>query len=212
MSGDESKPEAKAGQEKDDGQKTDQNGDAKHTEDESVEAEKRKHQRGGRKGKSKSVQTSESHKPWSERNGRLEHFSEPEEPEEELEEQDARLNGDEPTSKNAIPEEFDTGIKAFNLKRAQSSGGRRPFGLSVDGGKKKETTSKKEKKKEKKVRKKDKKKKKREQESDEDEDSDSSSDEEPPRKPLSIRLDLNLELEIFLRAKVKGDITITFLE
>jgi hypothetical protein len=32
------------------------------------------------------------------------------------------------------------------------------------------------------------------------------------RKPVSIRLDLNLELEIFLRAKIKGDITITFLE
>lgn len=30
-------------------------------------------------------------------------------------------------------------------------------------------------------------------------------------KPFSIRLDLNLELEILLRAKIKGEVTITFL-
>ena len=31
------------------------------------------------------------------------------------------------------------------------------------------------------------------------------------KKPVQIRLDLNLMIEVFLRAKIQGDVTITFL-
>jgi len=221
MSSVEVTPEVKAAasEEQDDDQKH-QNGEnetkADHSGDETSESQRRKHQRGGRKPKpSKSTQTSEAHKPWSERNGRLgpESDLDHHQPHDEIAEQDGDPNAQESTTENGLPKDFETGFKAFNLKRAQSSGGRRPFGLSVDRGESKEERSKKSKKKKKKKKKK--KSKRTEEDSDEDEDSDSSSssDEEPAeRKPLSIRLDLNLELEIFLRAKVKGDITITFLE
>jgi len=33
---------------------------------------------------------------------------------------------------------------------------------------------------------------------------------EKKQKPMSIRLDLNLVIEIFLKAKIQGDVTITF--
>jgi hypothetical protein len=88
----------------------------------------------------------------------------------------------------------DTGVKAFNLDRAKSSGGRRPFGITVDRPKSKSKA---------------KKKKKREVSSEEEESEEEDGTEK--RKPISIRFDLNLELEIFLKAKIKGDITVTFL-
>jgi hypothetical protein len=85
----------------------------------------------------------------------------------------------------------DTDIKVFNLERAESSGDSRPLGISVERPKSKEKAKKGTT-------------KNREDSEDEDEISDK-------KKPISIRLDLNLELEIVLRAKIKGDITITFL-
>jgi hypothetical protein len=101
------------------------------------------------------------------------------------------------------PSPFETGIRAFNLKRAADSAGR-PVSVRATSEKKK--SKKKEKAK--------KKKKRREPEVDETDESSSDEDEEkePETKPgMSIRLDLNLVVEIFLKAKIQGDVTITFL-
>ncbi|KAE8445774.1 hypothetical protein EG329_012832 [Mollisiaceae sp. DMI_Dod_QoI] len=103
---------------------------------------------------------------------------------------------------------FETGIRAFNLKKAEHSGGR-PIGVRAT------SRSGKKSKKAKKSKSKSKKKKGRkasvESDSDSDEESEEDSDEEMKQKPMSIRLDLNLMVEIFLKAKIKGDVTITFL-
>jgi hypothetical protein len=98
---------------------------------------------------------------------------------------------------------FGTGIKAFNLKKASGSGGR-PIGVRA------QSTSEKKLKRSKKSKKSKKKAKKAMDESDSDEESDES-EEELNQKPMSIRLDLNLMVEIFLKARIKGDVTITFL-
>ncbi|KAF8850883.1 hypothetical protein BDZ45DRAFT_679510 [Acephala macrosclerotiorum] len=98
---------------------------------------------------------------------------------------------------------FETGIKAFNLKKASGSGGR-PIGVRA------QSTSEKKSKKSKKPKKSEKKGKKPMDESDSDGDSDES-EEELNQRPMSIRLDLNLMVEIFLKARIKGDVTITFL-
>ncbi|KAH8648054.1 hypothetical protein BGZ60DRAFT_437829 [Tricladium varicosporioides] len=113
-----------------------------------------------------------------------------------------------------------TGIKAFNIRKADQSGGR-PFGVSVERPKSKTSSQKKRGSKTKSKKKIctecGRKKKSREEdwEDDSNEEGESSSEEEGEKpkgkKPMSIRLDLNLELEIFLRAKIKGDVTITFL-
>jgi hypothetical protein len=188
---------------------------------------KRRHQRGGRKKKSEGnlESTSEGRIPWSERNGRLkpEYGSQVDQQDEADEAPVSQNDGEDsdlertarsspeprPKAEQASPDgkskAFETGVRAFNLKKAESSGGR-PFGLSVEQPKSKGKSKKKEKEKKKK-----KPKKTRSHSSDESEEEDDEDEEEEPRKPLSIRLDLNLELEIFLRAKVKGDITITFL-
>jgi hypothetical protein len=101
------------------------------------------------------------------------------------------------------PEQFATGIRAFNVKRAEASGGR-PIGLSTTSkSKKSKKTAPKKKKPKKKAP-------KEEAESSSEEDSDDD-DDDSERKPMSIRLDLNLMVEIFLKAKIKGDVTITFL-
>jgi hypothetical protein len=187
------------------------------------QSERRKHRRGGRKKKGKPQATGESRIPWSERNGRLQPGSEghvapqkeqngheqddygvPVEVAEEGSSRNGKPKGKQAsTNENGNSEAFETGIRAFNLKRAESSGGR-PFGISVDRPKSKSKPKKQKKQK--------KKKSKKQSDSSEDEESEEESeDDSEKRKPLSIRLDLNLELEIFLRAKVKGDITITFL-
>ncbi|TAQ83840.1 hypothetical protein B7494_g7836 [Chlorociboria aeruginascens] len=108
-----------------------------------------------------------------------------------------------PTSRKSVPRSR-TGISGFNVKKGPSSNGR-PFGITLEKPQGNTKASKKhgaaahenshleagggevEEEEEEKV------------------------DEPEARKPMSIRLDLNLELEIFLRAKIKGDITITFL-
>jgi len=116
----------------------------------------------------------------------------------------------------------DTGIKAFNMKRAESSGGR-PMGITIErpkapgkskGKQKAKKKGKATKKAEKKAEKEEGAEKDGENDEDyEDEDEESETETETEtRKPVSIRLDLNLEVEIFLRAKIKGDVTITFLE
>ena len=170
----------------------------------------RKHQRGGRKNKRSTRQDLESQKPWSQRNGRLRSpYPEGEGEEESQIAQDA----EEPKSDKPekLPTPFETGIKAFNLRRAEQSGGR-PVGVSIDRGDKTNgETTKKSKKKSKKKAKKGKKRKESSSDDDSSSSSESEEDEKEKRKPLAIRLDLNLELEIFLRAKIKGEITITFL-
>ncbi|KAF4626195.1 hypothetical protein G7Y89_g11969 [Cudoniella acicularis] len=138
-----------------------------------------------------------------------------------------------PTMDTTLPhrdadEPFDTGIKTFNMKKADQSGGR-TLGISL-GEKSKTATKTKTKKAKAKAKTKSKnkvkctkcgrKKKKNadekedwESEGEEENSSEEEEEEEKPKKkkPVSIRLDLNLELEIFLRAKIKGDVTITFL-
>jgi len=105
-----------------------------------------------------------------------------------------------------IPKPFRTGIRAFNMKRAAGSRGR-PIGVRTSSGKEKKGNSKEKKKKRKKSRK---------TESSEEEESETDESEEgdgeKKQKPMSIRLDLNLVIEIFLKAKIQGDVTITFLE
>lgn len=108
------------------------------------------------------------------------------------------------TGKKSSPESpFETGIRAFNVKRAQGSGGR-PIGVRA-------TSSSKSKKSKKSATKKKKKQKKKAAEEETSSSSEETTDEEDERKPMSIRLDLNLMVEIFLKAKIKGDVTITFL-
>lgn len=87
----------------------------------------------------------------------------------------------------------DTGIRAFNLKRAESSGGGPPIAVVVERrkpkGKPKSDTK----------------------ERNSGEPSDKEEEETERTKCLQIRFDLNLEVEIFLKAKIKGDVTVTFL-
>jgi hypothetical protein len=91
--------------------------------------------------------------------------------------------------------EADTGIRAFNLKRVESSRSRRPFGIRVERPKSKGRAHKQSKK-----------------EVGEDCSQEDEEDEETEKKTcLSIRFDINLEVEVFLKAKIKGDITMTFL-
>lgn len=93
-----------------------------------------------------------------------------------------------------------SGIRAFNLKRAESSRGGRPIRVTVERPKPKSKAKKK-------------KKEKSEQESEEsgEEDEIEEEEEETEKKSVSIRFDLNLEVEIVLKAKIKGDVTVTFL-
>lgn len=103
------------------------------------------------------------------------------------------------------PTPFETGIRAFNLKRAASSSGR-PVGVRT-------STSETKKSKKKSAKKKKKKAKAEVKESETEEESSSEEEEEQEEKPrpMSIKLDLNLVIEIFLKAKIQGDVTITFL-
>jgi len=100
------------------------------------------------------------------------------------------------------PTPFETGIRAFNLRRAAASGGR-PVDVRAtpSGDKKSKKKSSKKKKKKAKVEVK---------ESESEEESSSEEEEEKP-KPMSIKLDLDLVIEIFLKAKIQGEVTITFM-
>lgn len=93
-----------------------------------------------------------------------------------------------------------TGISTFNLARAKSSGGP-PLGITIE--RPKSTGKGKEKGDEKTDE-------KPNGESGDAAEKDGETETET-RHPVSIRLDINLEVEVFLRAKIKGDVTITFL-
>ena len=101
----------------------------------------------------------------------------------------------------------DTRIKAFSVTRPESSS-RRPVGITIERPKQVEearhegdgpSTTKGEEK------------PGGRKEEEEHKEKTETETETETRKPVSIRLDLNLEVEILLRAKIKGDITITFL-
>ncbi|KAI9050777.1 hypothetical protein LZ554_004896 [Drepanopeziza brunnea f. sp. 'monogermtubi'] len=122
-------------------------------------------------------------------------------------------------------EPFDTGIRAFNIRKA-TGGGRRPISIRRPSSRKKsqaqaQATKGREKKRE----------VQRHEEGDEEGDGNAAETEdggtttrkggkkarEAPGaggagKPMSIRLDLNLMVEVFLKAKIQGDVTVTFLE
>jgi len=102
-----------------------------------------------------------------------------------------------------------TGISSFSIERPRGGGRKPPVAVSVERPGEKS-----------KVKSKSKKSKKEAERETEDgtgegsleDESEDEREEEEPRKPVQIRLDLNLEIEILMKAKIKGDITITFLE
>jgi len=176
-------------------------------------SQRRRHRRGGRKNNGKAARSqaaSESHKPWSERKGRLDagsesHPASEDEHDGQNEEETSQPSQETPSGDRkfgpiGVPTAFETGVRSFNLKRATGSGTGRPFGVTVEGEKANGGSKKS----------KGKKKSKKETEDDGDGASEEGAKSEKQR-PFAIRLDLNLELEIFLRAKIKGDVTITFL-
>ena len=97
---------------------------------------------------------------------------------------------------------FETGLRAFNIKRAAGSIGR-PVEVRAQ---KSETVNEGKKAKSKEKR------KKAMDESDESPGDSQADDEIEKQSPMKIRLDLNLVVEIFLRARIQGDVTITFME
>jgi len=88
----------------------------------------------------------------------------------------------------------------FNIKRGDKAGP--PIGVYVDRDEDERKRKAANKRKRRKAR--------RAAESSEESDS-SEEEKEPKRKPVQIRLDLNLEMEVLFKAKIKGDVTITFL-
>ena len=178
---------------------------------------KRKHQRGGRKAsaakpkiiKGKSVtripRLLPTDIPSDDRPEEEEEEENEDPPEEHLEEQkgvgeSSKRTQTQPAPPSSEPNPIETGIRAFNLKKAKASGGQP---VKIRSQKVKARKSKKQKKKDKKRAALD--------ESDDSEESSSDEDEGKPDE-LSIRLGLNLVVEIFLKAKIKGDVTITFLQ
>jgi hypothetical protein len=162
-------------------------------------SDRKKYQRGGRK---------EDTSRWNSLSSRLPPLGPDYESDGEEEQEKEPSRADEPTEERqprsrAAP--FKTGISSFNLKRAEGSGGR-PMGVTIDDPttkvsaehefdhQRRKTTP-------------DKGKQRAERE-----DREERSPREPEeKKPVQIRLDLNLMIEVFLRAKIQGDVTITFL-
>jgi uncharacterized protein (DUF4415 family) len=155
-------------------------------------SDRKTYKRGGRK---------EDTSRWNSLSSRLPPLGPDDESDGEEEQEKEPSCADEPTDERqprprAKP--FKTGISSFNLKRAEGSGGR-PMGVTVDDPTtkvsaehefdqpKRKTTPDKGKQRERPQR------------------------EPEEKKPVQIRLDLNLMIEVFLRAKIQGDVTITFL-
>jgi hypothetical protein len=159
-------------------------------------SDRKKYQRGGRK---------EDTSRWNSLSSRLPPLGPDDESDREEEQEKEPSRADEPTEEReprprATP--FKTGISSFNLKRAEGSGGR-PMGVTIDDPttkvpaehefdqERRKTTP-------------DKGKLRTERE-------ERQHMEPEEKKPVQIRLDLNLMIEVFLRAKIQGDVTITFL-
>ncbi|KFZ14751.1 hypothetical protein V502_05920 [Pseudogymnoascus sp. VKM F-4520 (FW-2644)] len=166
----------------------------------SYKREKRKK----KKGRMAAVDEVEARVPWSERVGRLGEEGFPaEEKAESPHQEPPRCEQSPPPKKskkgkavaedqNSAPEKKekapDTGIRAFNIRRLQGGEGP-PIGISIDRGEDADGAKKKS--------------------ADEKREGEGEKAEKP--KPISIRLDINLEVEVFLKAKIQGDVTITFL-
>lgn len=157
-----------------------------------------------KKGRMAAVGEAEARVPWSERVGRLGEEGGPVEEKAEPPHQEPPHREQSPPPKkgkkgkaaaedqDSVPENKekapDTGIRAFNIRRLQGGEGP-PVGISIDRGEDAEGTKKK---------------------SSDGKGGGGGENSEKP-KPISIRLDINLEVEIFLKAKIQGDVTITFL-
>ncbi|KAH7403829.1 hypothetical protein BKA64DRAFT_461166 [Cadophora sp. MPI-SDFR-AT-0126] len=114
-----------------------------------------------------------------------------------------------------IQEPFETGIRAFNVRKA--AGSRRPVAVRATSDKKKAKSPA-----EKPAAKRTSSSKSDDagynsqsqgvsSETAEEAEVSEEPDEEAPGKPMSIRLDLDLMIEVFLKAKIKGEVTVTFL-
>ncbi|KAL2066835.1 hypothetical protein VTL71DRAFT_1259 [Oculimacula yallundae] len=120
------------------------------------------------------------------------------------------------TKRATIPEPFETGIHAFNIKKA--TGGRRPVALRMTSDKRKSRTNntKPATKRTASPKSDNAGHKTQSRSSSSKSESHKGESEEPEQeeegKPMSIRLDLDLMIEVFLKAKIKGAVTITFLE
>ncbi|KMU86925.1 hypothetical protein CIHG_04864 [Coccidioides immitis H538.4] len=145
---------------------------------------------------------------------------EEEEEEEQQEEEDERKQRRPSISKEKKP--FETGLKAFSIRKASSSKDHKPISIKTVGGAPESVST--AKKKAKKEKRKEKKKAKQratgaegealptETAEVEDEDEENPATQEPSsgEREVRIKLDLNLEIEVLLRTKIKGEIMITF--
>ncbi|KAH9214906.1 hypothetical protein DL95DRAFT_502637 [Leptodontidium sp. 2 PMI_412] len=117
--------------------------------------------------------------------------------------------------RRTVPEPFETGIRAFNIRKA--AGSRRPVGVRATSDKKKPATAKPATRRSATSKNEDagyetqSREDSSKSESEEEEESEEQ-EEKVGEKPMSIRLDLDLMIEVFLKAKIKGAVTITFLE
>jgi uncharacterized protein (DUF4415 family) len=169
------------------------------TKSEEPASDRTKYQRGGRK---------QDDCRWNSLSSRLPPLGPDDESDREEEQEEEPSRADEPTEERqprprGTP--FKTGISSFNLKRAEGSGGR-PMGVSIDDPttkvsaehefdqQRRKTTPNKGK-----------------QKAEREEREEKPQREPEEKKPVQIRLDLNLMIEVFLRAKIQGDVTITFL-
>lgn len=160
-------------------------------------SDRKKYQRGGRK---------EDTSRWNSLSSRLPPLGPDDESDGEEAQEKESLHTEEPTEEReprprATP--FKTGISSFNLKRAEGSGGR-PMGVTIDDPTTKVSAEHKFDQERRKTTP-DKGKPRTERE-------ERQHMEPEEKKPVQIRLDLNLMIEVFLRAKIQGDVTITFLE
>ncbi|KFY00976.1 hypothetical protein O988_02985 [Pseudogymnoascus sp. VKM F-3808] len=162
----------------------------------------KRERRNKKKGRMAAVGEAEAQMPWSERVGRLGEEGGPAEgkakspqtpphreqsPPPEKSKKGKGVAEDQDSAQEKKEETRDTGIRAFNIRRLTGQGP--PVGISIDRGEGAEGANK-----------------------NADGKGDGEGEKREKPKPVSIRLDINLEIEVFLKAKIQGDVTITFLE
>ncbi|KFX91044.1 hypothetical protein V490_06112 [Pseudogymnoascus sp. VKM F-3557] len=165
----------------------------------------KKERRKNKKGRMAAVGEAEAQIPWSERVGRLGEEgggpakgkapspqTEPpphreQSPPPKKSKKGKEVAEDQDSTQEKKEETRDTGIRAFNIRRLTGQGP--PVGISIDRGEGAEGANK-----------------------NADGKGDGEGEKREKPKPVSIRLDINLEIEVFLKAKIQGDVTITFLE
>jgi len=197
-------------------------------EEEQEETAQKKHQRGGRRIRRRgNFGLADSKKPWSQRNGRLIT------PYEDHADSDGQISGGCINLHEDANSEFTTGIDKFNVRRPEAAAEGEPIEISLEPKESLEAQSMEDSNFKQKARNKNQgfcdicghraelkecrkgsncdNKTAADAEKHTQHEKSQASQESTKAKPVAIRLDLNLELEILLRAKVKGDITITFL-